>query len=135
MCLVTLLLSSLAHARALPTSPSSPLFARLGGDCDGYSWNDGSSDASPWYSDCEQIMTNIEGGGQWTITGTGYGTLVSYGTCAFGVQNSDADETFVESGDIINLIYCSILAYNWEGRVGAWGYMNCAGYHLYWSLY
>lgn len=99
--------------------------------CSGYTYEDETTSASPLVSDCKVLMSNIAGTtGTWT---TGIGpqrTIPKYGTCKFGVQSVGVtgDVTFnTGSQDVVNIITESIAKYEWEGRVGAKGYMKCDG--------
>ncbi|KAI2767377.1 hypothetical protein CBS147339_4188 [Penicillium roqueforti] len=52
--------------------------------------------------------------------------LVQYGTCAFGVTSeSSGASVHIGNQDIIDLINSSIARFEWNGLVGAAGYMSC----------
>lgn len=97
-------------------------------NCGDSSFENQSTGGSPFISDCQQITRNIAGGGSWTFPLIGHRKLVSYGTCAFGVEGStEIGHTNGKIGnqDIIDLINDSIRKFSWNGRVGAKGYMTC----------
>ena len=138
--LATLLLS----AQALPTagtSARSPLLKR-DFDCDDYTYENDTSDGSPLVSDCQQLVANIFGPGDWRTDQPGFRTIASCGTCNFGVQQHTPTITIFHVGnqDISTIINKAINMYQWNGRVGASGYMQCAGdigppNDVYWALY
>jgi hypothetical protein len=111
----------------VPPQPPSP------NDCGTSSFTDATSNASPLVTDCQQIVTNIQGTtGEWEVeaaTGKQH-QLVQYGTCAFGVTaaagKGDVD-IHVGAQDIVDLITSSISMFASNGKVGASGTMNCKG--------
>ncbi|KAJ5726918.1 Glycoside hydrolase superfamily [Penicillium malachiteum] len=124
-----------------PDYPCNPLQGIT--KCSGYTYTDETTSASPAVSDCQVLMSNIAGtDGEWT---TGIGSqraIATYGTCKFGVQNDGVtgDVTYYTgSQDIVNIITESISLYEWEGLVGAKGYMECGGdagsQKVEWGLY
>ncbi|KAJ4361764.1 hypothetical protein N0V83_010704 [Neocucurbitaria cava] len=125
-----LVASLLALAYTAPTSsnPQGVAVERLTArnsvnDCGDSTFENQSSGGSPKVSDCQQITRNIAGGGTWR-------TLVTYGTCALGVQSFDsASGTWYNVGnqDIIDVINTSIQKFTFNGLVGAKGNMHCQG--------
>lgn len=111
--------------------------------CSSYTYQDQTTSSSPNISDCQTIVKNIQGtSGSWT---TGIGPqrdIASYGSCNFGVQNTNVtgDVAFYTgSQDIVNIINEAIALYSWNGLVGAKGYMECSGdvntQSVEWGLY
>ncbi|KAK0665349.1 putative necrosis-inducing factor-domain-containing protein [Cercophora samala] len=102
--------------------------------CGASSFENRTSNGSPQVSDCWRIFNNIAGDGTWTINGFGHRTLATYGTCAFGVDTS-AIWTYVGNEDIRDLIRDSINKYQWNGKVGSRGNMQCSGVAVTWGVY
>jgi hypothetical protein len=134
----------LLSAHALPTtgtSPSSPLLKR-DYKCNDYTYENDTSDGSPFVSDCNVLVSNIFGPGEWRTDQPGFRTIASYGTCNFGVQQHTSAITIFHVGnqDVQEIINNAIKMYQWNGRVGASGYFQCQddfGLHndAYWALY
>ncbi|KGO58768.1 Glycoside hydrolase, superfamily [Penicillium expansum] len=111
--------------------------------CSGYTYEDETTSASPSVSDCKTLMKNIAGtSGEWTTGIDGQRAIAKYGTCKFGVQNVGVtgDVTYnTGSQDIVNIVTEAISKYEWEGHVGAKGYMKCSGdagsQKVEWGLY
>jgi hypothetical protein len=101
--------------------------------CGDSSFENQTSDASPKVSDCEQIIKNIEGDGSTDFTHdiTGHRELLSFGSCAFGVERTGGTGgavMFTVGGqDVIDIIRQSIKNYGGGGKVGAKGVMPCDG--------
>ncbi|KAK9321250.1 putative necrosis-inducing factor-domain-containing protein [Lipomyces orientalis] len=127
--LVTMLVCAQSAPTAPPVTPSSPVFSKRDSinDCGDSTFIDGSSSGSPTVADCLQLAANIAGGGTWTEIGSGFKTLATYGTCAFGVQVDVAVAGLFNVGnqDIIDLINSSNELFNWNGLMGASGQMPC----------
>lgn len=84
------------------------------------------SGASPKVQHCLKLVSNISGGGDWTINTYKHSQIAQYGTCAFGVESPKGDGWYmVGSQDIIDLINDSMNKYQSEGLVGAKGQMPC----------
>jgi hypothetical protein len=95
-------------------------------DCGDSSFENKSSSASPSVNDCLQITYNIAGGGTWHQGGESQRQLVSYGSCALGVQSGASQPAYkVGNQDIIDIIHSSIDRFQWNGLVGARGNMPC----------
>ncbi|KAF1935723.1 hypothetical protein EJ02DRAFT_415327 [Clathrospora elynae] len=111
-------------------------------DCGDSTFINQSSDGSPLISDCQQIASNIAGGGTWTVA-DGQHQLVQFGTCAFGVQPYDGlNFAYIGNQDIIDLINESIRRFSYNGKVGSKGEMGCqsgqglvGGVDVNWGLY
>ncbi|KAJ5947147.1 Glycoside hydrolase superfamily [Penicillium verhagenii] len=111
--------------------------------CSSYTYEDETTSASPSVSDCQTLMSNIAGtDGEWTTGISGQRAIATYGTCKFGVQNDGVtgDVTYYTgSQDIVTLVTEAISLYEWEGLVGAKGYMECDGdagkQKVEWGLY
>lgn len=111
--------------------------------CTDYTAIDQTTTGSPTVNDCLQIMYNIQGGGEWETEAINIDTLVSYGTCNFGVQKDSMNiEPFsVGNGDIITLMYVSIESWQWYGLVGSAGTMECytdgvgGDQEVWWGVY
>jgi hypothetical protein len=101
--------------------------------CGDSSFENQTSDASPKVSDCEQIIKNIEGDGSTDFTHdiTGHRELLSFGSCAFGVERTGgtggAVMFKVGGQDVIDIIKESVKRYGGGGKVGAKGVMPCDG--------
>ncbi|RAL13110.1 glycoside hydrolase family 18 protein [Aspergillus homomorphus CBS 101889] len=112
-----------------PNYPCNPLQGVT--KCSGYTYVDQTTPASPLVSDCKTIIHNIQGtGGHWTTGIDRQRAIATYGSCKFGVQNVGVtgDVTYYTgSQDIVTIITEAIAKYEWEGRVGAKGYMECDG--------
>ncbi|KAJ5647453.1 hypothetical protein N7490_003825 [Penicillium lividum] len=90
------------------------------------------SGASPLVDDCLTIIKNIEEDASTDFTtqvvGKNQRELLSFGTCAFGVEATkvDGNVNFVVGGqDVIDIINESIKQFATDGRVGAKGNMEC----------
>ncbi|PYI18984.1 hypothetical protein BO99DRAFT_334275, partial [Aspergillus violaceofuscus CBS 115571] len=111
--------------------------------CSGYTYVDQTTSASPLVSDCQAIIHNIQGtGGHWTTGIDRQRAIATYGSCKFGVQNVGVtgDVTYYTgSQDIVTISTEALAKYEWEGRVGAKGYMECDGdaghQKVQWGLY
>jgi hypothetical protein len=145
-CMTAALATLLLGAQALPTagtSPSSPLLSKRDYTCNDYTYENDTSDASPLVSDCQQLVANIFPPADWRTDQPGFRTIASYGTCNFGVQQHTSTIVIfhVDNQDVETLINNAINSYQWNGLVGASGYMQCQDdvndvYHdVYWSLY
>ncbi|PKY06145.1 hypothetical protein P168DRAFT_279616 [Aspergillus campestris IBT 28561] len=114
---VIALLAGVVSASPVPKDPNSDV-----NDCDDIRYENGSSDGSPTVDDCRQIVKNIQDGGSWDYSGVGHHkTLVTYGTCAMGIDSGAR----VGNLDITDIINGSIDRFEWKGLVGAKGKMNC----------
>ncbi|RAH64784.1 glycoside hydrolase family 18 protein [Aspergillus aculeatinus CBS 121060] len=124
-----------------PNYPCNPLQGVT--KCSGYTYVDQTTSASPLVSDCKTIIQNIQGtNGEWTTGIDRQRAIATYGSCKFGVQNVGVtgDVTYYTgSQDIVTIITEAIAEYEWEGRVGAKGYMECDGdaghQKVKWGLY
>ncbi|KAK3990823.1 putative necrosis-inducing factor-domain-containing protein [Cladorrhinum sp. PSN332] len=54
-----------------------------------YNITDETSDASPLVSDCQNLMSNIAGGGDWSFISATQRTLAKKDSCAFGVETEN----------------------------------------------
>ncbi|KAK2758804.1 hypothetical protein FQN54_003496 [Arachnomyces sp. PD_36] len=134
-------LLSLSSAASIPTQSlrknavSSDLTKRESNDyCGDSSFENQTSGGSPLVSDCQQIITNIAGGGDWSL-GMFQRKIAEHGTCAFGAQ-VDGTVSKVGNQDVIDLIQASIDQFQWNGLVGAQGEMNCGYiYDVRWAIY
>ncbi|PPR07959.1 hypothetical protein CVT24_002541 [Panaeolus cyanescens] len=110
-------------------APSSDVEARaMINNCGSSTFINQSSTASPLVKDCQQIVRNISGSGTWTTPLWRQRKLVSYGTCAFGVEGVmplGITGFKVGNSDIVDLINDSIKLFQWKGKVGAKGEMRC----------
>lgn len=94
---------------------------------------DQTSGASPKVSDCEQIIRNIEGDASTEFTHriTGHREILSYGSCAFGIERTGgtggAVQFKVGGQDVIDAINKSVKKFGSSGKVGAKGVMPCDG--------
>lgn len=109
-------------------------------DCGDSTFINQSSLGSPKVTDCQQIQRNIAGGGTWTVILNIQRTLVTYGTCAFGVTETTGLNAKIGNQDIIDLINSSIQMFTYEGLVGSKGSMSCQGVvggnsNVDWGLY
>ncbi|KAJ4369601.1 hypothetical protein N0V83_005363 [Neocucurbitaria cava] len=134
-------------AALLAATSASPVASKLDtrgsiNDCGDSTFENQSSDGSPNISDCQQIATNIAGGGTWTVA-VGQHQLVQYGTCAFGVTPEDSlNYAYIGNQDIIDVINASIQKFSYNGKVGAKGVMGCqsgqgevSGDEVTWGIY
>lgn len=102
--------------------------------CGDSSFENETTGGSPSVSDCQKIMSNIAGGGDWYF-GAFQRTLAEYGTCAFGAEVVGTSSK-IGNQDVIDLIQASIDQFQWNGLVGAKGRMLCDwGYTVEWGLY
>lgn len=109
-------------------------------DCGASTFINQSSGGSPAVTDCQQIATNIAGGGTWTATIDIQRTLVSYGTCNLGVTVTTGIDANIGNQDIMDLIHSSIQMFTYNGLVAAEGTMSCQdsfGFHqsVDWGIY
>ncbi|SPO01630.1 related to RF2 protein [Cephalotrichum gorgonifer] len=115
--------------------------------CGDSTFEDQTSDASPLVSDCEKIIQNIEADGSTEFTHriTGHREILSYGSCAFGIERTGgtggAVEFKVGGQDVIDVIHDAVKRFGGGGKVGAKGVMSCdgttAGTHVnvLWGIY
>lgn len=99
-------------------------------DCGDSSFENQTTGGSPAVEDCLQIAANIAGGGTWEVEDIAFDQhqLVQYKTCALGVTGvatEGAGAFLIGNQDIIDLINSSIDQFQWNGLVGAKGYMTC----------
>lgn len=86
------------------------------------------SAASPLVSDCLQIATNIDAEGSWSFWDCMHHEMLKFGSCRVGVEGADKlckNTVQVANGDIIDIIKASVDGYQFDGRVGTRGYMDC----------
>ncbi|KAL2127503.1 hypothetical protein VTI74DRAFT_10626 [Chaetomium olivicolor] len=101
--------------------------------CGDSTFEDRTSDASPLVSDCLQIIRNIEGDASTEFTHriTGHREILSFGSCAFGIERTGgtggAVEFKVGGQDVIDVINDAVKKYGGSGKVGARGVMSCDG--------
>ncbi|CAL5869597.1 uncharacterized protein PFLUO_LOCUS3827 [Penicillium psychrofluorescens] len=94
--------------------------------CGNSSFTGQTTGGSPSVSDCQQIATNIAGGGVWTLTDGSQHQLLQYGSCAFGAtQTSFTGIVQIGNQDIIDLIDSSV-QYSWNDLISMEGDMSCA---------
>ncbi|KAH8649114.1 glycoside hydrolase superfamily, partial [Xylariales sp. PMI_506] len=130
---------------SLASAPNFPCNTPQGENyCGASSFTDDTSSASPTVSDCQQIVTNIQLGGDWTVSSSGVQSqLVQFGTCAFGIQGQGLPVGNVDfttgNQDIIDIINAAISQFQFNGLVGAKGTMSCSGnaavQNVLWGLY
>jgi hypothetical protein len=85
-------------------------------------------------TDCQTIIRNIEGDGSTDfdheVVGHPHRKILSYGTCAFGIEATKTDgnvQCTVGGQDVIDIINDSIARFARDGKIGAKGNMNCNG--------
>jgi len=101
--------------------------------------------ASPSVSDCLQIATNIDRDGNWHFTDCSQRQILQYGSCKFGVEGAKESclhTLIIGNGDVIRIIKASVDKFQFEGRVGTMGYVDCGATGLVkgtvsvqWGLY
>jgi len=85
---------------------------------------------APSADDCQQLMLNIAGPGQWLFTGAIWHQLLEYGTCAFGVFQPDMwSTTRIGNGDIISIISTAMHLWQKDGHLGGGGLAICEIYY------
>ncbi|KAJ5759971.1 hypothetical protein N7520_007127 [Penicillium odoratum] len=101
-------------------------------ECGDSTFENETSGASPLVDDCLTIIKNIEEDASTDFTtqvvGKNQRELLSFGTCAFGVEATkvNGNVNFVVGGqDVIDIINESIKQFATDGRVGAKGNMEC----------
>jgi GH18 family chitinase len=98
-------------------------------------FEDQTSEASPWVDDCRTIIRNIEwdGNTQWTtlVGGKPHREIAHHGSCHFGVEATtvSGNADFQVGGeDVISIIRDAIANIAKDSKqIGARGYMNCNG--------
>lgn len=101
--------------------------------CDDLTFIDQTSNTSPKVSDYEKIIRNIEGDAstEFAYRTTGHREILSYGSCAFGIDRTrgtgGAVEFKVSGQDVIDIINDSVKKFGGSGKVGAKGVMPCDG--------
>jgi hypothetical protein len=114
--------------------------------CEESSFENETSDTSPWIEDCLGIIENIEGDGstEWTVqvTGMRQRKIAAHKSCAFGVEATKVDgniEVFFGGQDLINIINTSVKKYGKNGKIGAVGDLHCKGnikqQPVHWAIY
>ncbi|KAK3317241.1 putative necrosis-inducing factor-domain-containing protein [Cercophora scortea] len=102
--------------------------------CGDSTFTDQTSAASPFASDCLQIVANIVDAGTWTVFDGFRHQLVQYGTCAFSVRgmNGFILERFrLGNEDIVGIINAAVVKFqsqsgpNGEMVIGALGDVSC----------
>lgn len=75
------------------TDPNYPCVPLQGvTECSSYRLTDNTSGGSPLVADCQSIIGRIQGtSGKWTVTMSIKRTIVSYGTCAFLVEEDTSE--------------------------------------------
>lgn len=69
--------------------------------CDSYHFTDATSDASPYVSDCQEIINNIQGtSGTWSTTLSRTRQIVSAGTCALSVEEDRSESNQSMEGSL-----------------------------------
>ncbi|KAM5441402.1 hypothetical protein MferCBS31731_003473 [Microsporum ferrugineum] len=112
-------LASVTSAAPLNTSTSAPQTLNKANNYFG---------GLPLVADCRKIVSDIAGGGTWTVQPYAQHQLVQFGTCAFGVRTGLEGAWHaikVGNSDISDLINASINRFQWYGKVGAEGDMSC----------
>lgn len=98
-------------------------------DCEDSSFEPILTDTAARVDDCRVIISNISGGGTWTLShGEAATPLVSYGTCSFDASRAGSDIEFLKIGnqDIIDLINESIRRFgDANGNLNAKGTVDC----------
>ncbi|RJE26733.1 hypothetical protein PHISCL_00964 [Aspergillus sclerotialis] len=110
-------LAAIACASPVPEDPGSPSVD----DCDDIRYENETTDGSPTVDDCKTIVDNISTGGSWDHILDSHRTLVTFGTCAVGIDGPAR----VGNTDITDIINDSIAQFEWNGLVGSKGQMNC----------
>lgn len=131
---VIALLAGVVSASPVPADPNGDVR-----DCSDFRYENASTGGSPTVDDCRTIVKNIQDGGSWDWSGAGnHKTLVTYGTCAMGIDNGAR----VGNLDVTDIINGAIDRFEWKGLVGAKGMMNCqkpVGQQetsdVHWSIY
>lgn len=102
--------------------------------CGDSTFENQTSGGSPLVGDCLVIIQNIQEDGSTDYTtqvvGKNQREIVSFGTCALGVEATkvDGNVNFVVGGqDVIDLINESVKRFASDGKVGARGNMDCNG--------
>ncbi|KAL3465425.1 hypothetical protein BJX64DRAFT_275079 [Aspergillus heterothallicus] len=98
-------------------------------------FEDQTSEASPWVEDCLTIIRNIQwdGNTQWTtqVVGKPHREVAQHGSCHFGVEATSVSgnvDFLVGGEDVISIIRDSIAKFAKDNKqIGARGYMNCNG--------
>ncbi|KAL1868036.1 hypothetical protein VTK73DRAFT_3883 [Phialemonium thermophilum] len=101
---------------------------------------------SPFVADGWKILQNVQGDGTWNQAGGNDRDVVEYGTCGLAthLEPSETLTAKLGNGDITDIIYESIARYGGNGtngKVGAYGYMQCEApvvrtdVGVHWSLY
>ncbi|RYO82101.1 hypothetical protein DL762_006788 [Monosporascus cannonballus] len=115
--------------------------------CGPSTFEDRTSDASPSVSDCLQIIRNIEGDASTEFTHriTGHREILSYGSCAFGIERTGgtggAVQFKVGGQDVIDVINDAVKQFGGSGKVSARGVMPCDGttagtsVNVLWGIY
>lgn len=102
-------------------------------DCGLSTFENHSSSASPKAEDCRQITRNIAREGSWNVGPFHDRTVVAYASCQFTI--SATIWTNIGNEDIIDIINDSIDKFQWEGKVGARGEMECGGNQIIWGIH
>ncbi|KAL1839528.1 hypothetical protein VTJ49DRAFT_1430 [Mycothermus thermophilus] len=128
-----------ALSEAGTSEPLSPLLAaRAPKDTCGHSsFNGDTNDNSPTIADCQRLASNLSGEGTWMVyVYHGTKTLATYGTCKFTATTISQTGTYVGDTDVQDLIRDSIRMFGKNGRIGAYGAMNChpASEAVFWSI-
>lgn len=120
--------SSFSAEEKLSQKRSSFLLHSRDNHCGDSTFENRVSSASPSVADCRQLAENIKSDDTWLTWNGGHTTLVKYGSCAFGVEGegfSSLKNFYVGNEDIRDLIFDSIARFEWEGKVGSRGVVQC----------
>lgn len=102
--------------------------------------------ASPYAKDCLAIIKKIENDptSEWKtlVGGKPHRKILWYGTCVFAVEAANVKGNFkfwVGGQDVIDLINDTVNKFSRDGRVAAYGHMQCKGnvkdQRTKWSIY
>ncbi|KAI9040038.1 uncharacterized protein KD926_008601 [Aspergillus affinis] len=107
---------------------------------------DQTNGASPFVKDCLTIIKNIEDDytSEWKtgVLAQPHRKILGYGTCIFGVEADDVKgnvQFWVGGQDVIDIINDVVKDFSKDGRVAAYGKMQCKGnikdQKVKWSIY
>lgn len=97
--------------------------------CDGSSFINQTSMASPDFGDCEIIRARMRANPQTfrvpVSISRAYLAIVSYQTCVFGAYNQNYGGALIGNDDIADLVRDTTVMFTWNKRMGARGEMKC----------
>ncbi|KAK4178077.1 RF2-like protein [Triangularia setosa] len=121
-------------------NPEAGVLAKRSNQCGASTFENRGSGASPFVSDCEQIIRNLSGSGTWALNFQPHYEIAKYGSCRFGIEWGQLHRgtVLVGTDDVKDLIRDSINKFRrGDGRVGSRGIMPCGPQELavVWGLY